>query len=105
MKKCFCDICGKEINNNKNYSLKINKKEYFFNNNIVLKDKDDEKLNLDYEDVCPECIAKFYACVTMMKEVNWCPDFHEKLESDSIYERDKAGYIISDIEELTGFHF
>ena len=37
-----------------------------------------------------------------MKETGWKPDFHEKLDSESIWESDKAGYVMSDLQKKTG---
>jgi hypothetical protein len=39
--------------------------------------------------------------MVMMKETGWRPDFHEKLNSDSIWDQDTAGYTLSKLEDAT----
>ena len=90
MKVIHCDICGKEIKSD-NPINKIWDSELFMD------------MDLDYiEDVCEECFKWIYCCINMMKKTGWRPDFHEKLESDSVWERDMAGYALAKLEELTG---
>lgn len=93
MKKVFCDICGKEIiksNETWTHELKANET----NKRVSY----DERI----EDICESCATIIHCCVSMMKKCNWQPDFHEVLESDNIWESDKAGYVLSDLEEHTG---
>lgn len=89
MKVIHCDICGKEIK-------KLPEAEIW--NKNVFTDMDDDPI----EDVCEECFKMIYCCVNMMKETGWRPDFHEKLNSESIWESDKAGYVMSDLQSKTG---
>lgn len=89
MRLIRCDICGKEIK-------KIPEIEIW--NEDAFIDMDDNPI----KDVCEECFKTIYCCVIMMKETGWKPDFHEKLNSESIWESDKAGYVMSDLEKRTG---
>ena len=89
MKVVHCDICGKEIK-------KLPEVDIW--NKDVFTDMYDNPI----EDVCEECFKWIYCCVIMMKETKWKPDFHEVLESVSIWERDIAGYKLSDLEDKTG---
>ena len=90
MKKMYCDICGKEIKSGVQFLDASNK--------LFFTDMDDEPI----EDVCDECYWMIYCCINMMKETGWKPDFHEKLKSESIWESDKAGYVLSDLQNKTG---
>lgn len=89
MKVIHCDICGKEIRKHPEVDI--------LNKNIFI-DMDDNPI----EDVCEECFKWIYCCVIMMKETGWKPDFHEKLDSKNIWESDKAGYVMSDLQKKTG---
>ena len=89
MKVIHCDICGKEVKNNSPI-VDIWDKHVFI-------DTDDNPI----EDVCEECFKWIYCCINMMKKTGWRPDFHEKLESDSVCERDMAGYILEKLEDQT----
>ena len=89
MKVVHCDICRKEIK--KPSEVEIWNKDVFT-------DMNDNPI----EDVCEECFKMIYCCVNMMKETKWKPDFHEVLESESIMNRDIAGYRLSDLEDKTG---
>ena len=89
MTKIHCDICGKEIKS----SDLINN---VWNSELVT-DTDGNYI----EDVCGECFKWIYCCINMMKKTGWRPDFHEKLESDSVWERDMAGYALEKLEEQT----
>lgn len=93
MKKIHCDICGKEIKSdnpiNKIWDSKL----------FIDKDKD------YIEDVCEECFKTILCCINMMKETKWRPDFHEVLESDDVWERDKAGYVLSELEDKFNIKF
>lgn len=89
MKIVRCDICGKEIK-------KLPVTEIW--NKDVFTDMDDNPI----EDVCEECFKMIYCCVNMMKETGWKPDFHEVLESGSIWNQEKAGYRLEDLQGKTG---
>jgi hypothetical protein len=89
MKVIYCDICGKEIKK---------RTEVDILNNDMFIDRHDDLI----EDVCEECFKWIYCCVIMMKETGWKPDFHEKLDSKDIWESDKAGYVMSDLQNKTG---
>lgn len=89
MKVIHCDICGKEIKSDN----PINK---IWDNELFM-DTDGDYI----EDVCEECFKWIYCCINMMKKTGWRPDFHEKLESDSVWERDMAGYALEKLEEQT----
>lgn len=71
MKKIICDICGKEIKDNENWIVVLNRNE---NNSIN---------NPDFkaEDICKKCAKNIYNCLRMMTECSWKPDFHEATES------------------------
>ena len=89
MKVIHCDICGKEI---KSDSLIV--------------DVWDKRLFIDtdqkpIEDVCEDCFKMIFCCVNMMKRTGWRPDFHEKLNSESIWESDTAAYTLEKLEEMT----
>ena len=91
MKKIFCDICGKEIvNSNKTWKQELvaneNNKRVSYNESLI--------------DVCEYCATIIHCCTFMMKKCGWKPDFHEVLESDSVFEREKAGYELSKLEDL-----
>ena len=91
MRRIFCDICGKEIvkpNETWQLGLMANEgnKRVSYNKILV--------------DVCESCATTIHCCVSMMKECRWEPDFHEVLESDSVWERDKAGYKLSELEDM-----
>ena len=90
MKVIHCDICGKEIKSDSPLT-KIWDSELFI-------DRDHEYI----EDVCEDCFKMILCCINMMKETGWRPDFHEKLNSENIWESDKAGYVLSDLEEKFG---
>ena len=93
MKKVYCDICGKEINKgNEAWVFGLNAKE------------GNPRVSFDetIEDICEHCATIMHCCVSMMKLTGWEPDFHEKLKSDSMWESDKAGYVLSDLEDETG---
>ena len=91
MKKIFCDICGKEIvNSNETWKQELvaneNNKRVSYNESLI--------------DVCESCATIIHCCTSMMKECGWKPDFHEVLESGSAFEREKAGYKLSELEDL-----
>lgn len=90
MKVIHCDICGKEIKSN-SLIVDIWDKRMFI-------DMEDNPI----EDVCEECFKMIYCCINMMKKTGWRPDFHEKLDSESILESDMAGYALEDLEKKTG---
>lgn len=90
MKVIHCDICGKEIKSDKFVGD-------IWNTNMFV-DMDNDPI----EDVCEECFKMIYCCVSMMKATGWRPDFHEKLNSESIWESDIAGYKLADLQEKTG---
>ena len=90
MKKIYCDICGKEIKNNNSITDFLNRNSFYR--------FDDEPI----DDMCEECFKIIYCCIKMMKETGWKPDFHEVLESDSAWTREKADYKLSDLEDKTG---
>lgn len=71
MKKIICDICGKEIKDNENWIVVLNRNE---NNSI-------NKPDFKAEDICKKCAKNIYNCLRMMTECNWKPDFHEAIES------------------------
>lgn len=87
MKVIHCDICGKEIKSD-NLLTKIWDDELFINT-------DDEYI----EDICDECFKTILCCINMMKYTKWKPDFHEVLETDSVWKNDVAGYALSDIKD------
>ena len=93
MKKTYCDICGKEVNNSIQFLDASNK--FFFS------DTDDEPIG----DVCGECYKIICCCINMMKETKWKPDFHEVLKSDDIWKRDIAGYKLCDLEKKFDIEF
>ena len=93
MKVIHCDICGKEIKSDSPIA-KIWDGELFY-------DMNDNPI----EDVCDECFKIIYCCINMIKETEWKPDFHEKLNSDSVWDRDAAGYALSKLEDKTGLKF
>ena len=93
MKIIHCDICGKEVKSNSPIVDVWDKKVFI--------DMDDNPI----EDVCEECFKILYCCINMMKETRWRPDFHEVLKSDNVWERDKAGYTLSDLEKQTNLKF
>ena len=93
MKVIHCDICGKEIKSNSPI-VDIWNKDVFI-------DMDDNPI----EDVCEECFKIICCCINMMKETKWKPDFHEVLESGSAWNREKAGYKLSDLEDKTRLKF
>lgn len=93
MKKIHCDICGKEIKSHSPMN-KIWDSELFM-------DLDDCYI----EDVCEDCFRVILCCINMMKETKWKPDFHEVLESESIWDRDVAGYKLYDLEKKFGVKF
>lgn len=88
MKVIHCDICGKEIK-------KLPEVDIW--NKDVFTDMNDKPI----EDVCEECFKMIYCCVNMMKQTGWRPDFHEVLKSDSVCTRDRADYILCDLEDKT----
>lgn len=90
MKVIHCDICGKEVKSDSPI-VDIWDKRVFI-------DMNDDPI----EDVCKECFKMIYCCINMMKETGWKPDFHEKLNSESIHESDKAGYVLSGLQKKTG---
>ena len=89
MKVIHCDICGKEV---KSSSPIVD----IWNKNVFI-DTDENYI----EDVCEECFKYIYCCINMMKKTGWRPDFHEKLESGSVWERDMAAYALEKLEERT----
>lgn len=91
MKKIYCDICGQEI--------KDHKKVVDFGSTDLFYDLDEHRI----DDVCRECYSTIDYCINMMKRVDWRPDFHEKLNSESIWDSDRAGYTLSELEDKTGF--
>lgn len=90
MKKSYCDICGSEIKELEP-ALLFWKKDLFY-------DLHDNPI----EDICPECFWMLCCCINMMKETKWRPDFHEKLNSDKIWDSDHAAYTLSKLEDKTG---
>ena len=92
MKVVHCDICGKEI---KKLPLA----------DIWNKDVFTDTHNNPIEDVCEECYKMIYCCVNMMKETGWRPDFHEVLESDNVWTREKSSNKLYDLEKKTGLEF
>lgn len=90
MKVTRCDVCGKETKE----SFRL----FDMFGNPFFKDLDDNPI----EDMCEECFKWIRCCVIMMKETGWKPDFHEKLKSESIWESDKAGYTLEDLQKKTG---
>lgn len=93
MRVIHCDICKKEIKSDSPIN-KIWDSELFI-------DKD----NNNIEDVCEECFKIIYCCINMMKETKWKPDFHEVLKSGDLWTRDISGYVLSDLEDMTGLKF
>lgn len=89
MKKILCDICGKEIKSD-------NPVVDIWNKNVFM-----DMFGDPIEDVCDECYKMIYCCINMMKEVGWKPDFHEKLKSESVFDSDKAGFILEELEDIT----
>lgn len=90
MQKFYCDICGSEIDKKKSSVTYWDK--------FLFRDLNEHPI----EDICPECFWTLFCCVNMMKETGWRPDFHEKLNSESIWDRDRAGYALSKLEGKTG---
>lgn len=90
MKVIHCDICGKEVKSDSPI-VDIWDKRVFI-------DTDDKYI----EDVCEECFKMIYCCINMMKKTGWRPDFHEKLNSESIWESDMAAYALEKLEDKTG---
>ena len=90
MKVIHCDLCGKEIKSD-DLIVDFWKKDLFY-------DIDENPI----EDVCVECFKMIFCCVNMMKETGWRPDFHGVLESGSLWDRDKAGDTLSDLQDKTG---
>lgn len=90
MKVTRCDVCRKETE--KSFRL------YDMFDKPFFKDLDNNPI----EDMCEECFKWIRCCVIMMKETGWKPDFHEKLKSESIWESDKAGYTLEDLQKKTG---
>ena len=91
MKKIFCDICGKEI---------IPSNETWRQELIANEGNKRVSYNGTLADVCESCATTIHCCVSMMKECKWKPDFHEVLKSGDMWGREKAGYILSDLEEM-----
>lgn len=87
MKAIYCDICGKEIRSDRPMTEVWDSKLFIDTDNNYI------------EDVCEGCFKWIYCIVNMMKKTGWRPDFHEKLESNSIFERDMAGYALENLEE------
>lgn len=90
MKKIYCDVCGKEIQNHENVWI------------LGLNPTKDSGFDMTQNDVCKDCSAIIYNCVSMMKETGWKPDFHEKLNSNDSFESDRADYVLYEIERQTG---
>ena len=68
MRKIFCDICGKEIkpdNETWRQQLRAN------NGNLRI------SFDKSFCEICEGCATKIHCCVSMMKEHDWEPDFHE----------------------------
>lgn len=87
MKKTFCDICEKEIGRKEDWCFGLHPPiEY-------------KSLDISMDDICEECAITIYQCVMMMKECSWKPDFHEALNSESVWTRDIAGHVLHEIEE------
>lgn len=80
MKKTYCDICGKEIENVKR---------------VVIDD-------IYLEDVCEECTKILRYCMTMITKCKWKPDFHEVRNSDDMRTRDAADRTLYKLEQLLG---
>jgi hypothetical protein len=93
MKVIRCDICGREIKSD-------NPVTSIWNKNVFI-DMDSNPI----EDVCEECFKIIHCCINMMKETKWKSDFHEVLESGSIWDRERAGYKLSDLENATKLKF
>ena len=88
MRKVFCDICGKEIEKGKG--------EVCWPRGVIT-----DLHDCPIDDTCLECSGVLYACLIMMKEVSWRPDFHEKLNSESIWESERANYTLAELEDKT----
>jgi hypothetical protein len=93
MKIIHCDICGKEVKSNSPIVDVWDKKVFI--------DMDNDPI----EDICEECFKILFCCINMMKETRWRPDFHEVLESNDVWKRDKAGYTLCDLEKQTKLKF
>lgn len=89
MKKTFCDICGKEVKELDTVMYAWPKDVFYDLNDYPI------------EDICPECFKMLCCCAVMMKETGWKPDFHEKLNSDSIWDQDHAAYTLSKLQDAT----
>lgn len=95
MKKTYCDICGNKIEEaDLEPFMLFWKKDLFY-------DRNDHAI----EDICPECFWTLWVCLNMMKETRWKPDFHEKLRSEKIWDRDIAGCILCELEKKCGLEF
>ena len=92
MKVIHCDICGREIKKPATADIW---------NTDLFTDMNERPI----EDVCEECFKTIYCCVNMMKETKWKPDFHEVLESDSVWNREIAGFRLCELEDKTGLKF
>lgn len=89
MKKIICDICGKEIKDNENWIVVLNRNE---NNSI-------NKPDFKAEDICKKCAKNIYNCLRMMTECNWKPDFHEATESGDFINDEQCYFKLEKINE------
>ena len=90
MKKTYCDICGSEVKEIDTVVYPWSKEMFYDLNDYPI------------EDLCADCFKTLYCCAIMMKETGWRPDFHEKLNSDSLWDSDHAGYTLSKLQDKTG---
>lgn len=93
MTKTYCDVCGEEVKKAV-YPPKLEGLGRVY-------DHDGHPI----KDICPKCKSTLWTCLIMMARTGWRPDFHEKLESEHAYDRDRAGNILSVIEDQTGLKF
>ena len=89
MKRTFCDICGADVGD-------LDTVMYAWAKDVFY-----DLHDYPIEDICPECFKTLYCCIVMMKETGWKPDFHEKLNSDKIWDQEHAGYTLSKLQEAT----
>lgn len=93
MKVIHCDICGKEVKSDSPIT-RIWDRDVFI-----------DMYDNPIEDVCEECFKMIYCCINMMKETGWRPDFHEVLESNNAWTREKAGNKLYDLKNKTRLEF
>lgn len=89
MKILICDICGKEIKDDKNWMVTLNR----INNNSI-----NEPI-FETEDICERCAKNIHNCLKMMKECNWNPDFHEVINSGDFINDEKCNLKLEEINE------